>query len=213
MAKKKYYVVWEGKSCGVFDRWDECKLQIQGFPDAKYKAFESNEEAVNAFRMGYSGFYRSQGARPKQTVCLDTARGAIKKPIFPSIAVDAACSGVPGPVEYQGVDAQTGAKIFHFGPVPDGTNNIGEFLAIVHALALLKNSGSSLPIYSDSITAIAWVRRKKANTHMVVTERNAVLFDLIQRAEAWLKNNPFKNPILKWETSIWGEIPADFGRK
>ena len=44
-------------------------------------------------------------------------------------AVDAACSGNPGPMEYQCIDLQTGAQVFHYGPI-HGTNNIGEFLAI-----------------------------------------------------------------------------------
>ena len=55
-------------------------------------------------------------------------------------AVDAACSGNPGPMEYQAIDLATGAQVFHFGPM-HGTNNIGEFLAIVHALALLDRQG------------------------------------------------------------------------
>ena len=64
-------------------------------------------------------------------------------------AVDAACSGNPGPMEYRGIDLATGAVVFHYGPV-HGTNNIGEFLAIVHALALMEQKGIRKTIYSDS---------------------------------------------------------------
>jgi ribonuclease HI len=127
--------------------------------------------------------------------------------------VDAACNTVTGDMEYQGVDAKSKRLIFHQGPYRDGTNNIGEFLAIVHALAILKREKSSLPIYTDSMTAISWVRNRKANTKLAKSPENEILFDLLDRAEKWLKENIWKNPILKWETTIWGEIPADFGRK
>ena len=128
-------------------------------------------------------------------------------------AVDAACSGNPGPMEYQAIDLQTGAQVFHFGPM-QGTNNIGEFLAIVHALALCAKTGQTqLPIYSDSRNAIAWVKQRHCRTKLAPTAANAPIFDLIRRAEAWLHAHTYTNPILKWETEAWGENPADFGRK
>jgi ribonuclease HI len=131
-----------------------------------------------------------------------------------SISVDAACSGNPGTMEYQGVETNTKRRIFYQGPFREGTNNIGEFLALVHGLGYLKKHGhDSVPIFTDSITAMAWVRNKKAKTKLERTTSNAVLFDLVARAEEWLKKNTYKNPILKWETENWGENPADFGRK
>lgn len=129
-----------------------------------------------------------------------------------AIAVDAACSGNPGPMEYRGVDLRTGQQIFHYGPV-QGTNNIGEFLAIVHGLALLQQQGSNKTIYSDSISGMAWVRNRKAKTTLPMTPENAKLWDVILRAERWLKTHPYSNRIVKWDTDKWGEIPADFGRK
>lgn len=129
-----------------------------------------------------------------------------------AIAVDAACSGNPGPMEYRGVYLRTGQEIFHFGPV-QGTNNIGEFLAIVHALALLKKKGLSMTIYSDSMTAHTWVKKCKCKTTLVRNEKTEPLYQLIARAEAWLRNNTYSNAILKWQTEKWGEVPADFGRK
>lgn len=130
-----------------------------------------------------------------------------------ALAVDAACSGNPGPMEYRGVYLRTGKEIFHFGPV-HGTNNIGEFLALVHALALLKQKGlHTMPIYSDSVNAQIWVRKKKCKTTLARTPETEYLYQLIARAEAWLRNNTYQNPIIKWPTEEWGEIPADFGRK
>ena len=69
-------------------------------------------------------------------------------------AVDAACSGNPGPMEYQCIDLQTGAQVFHYGPI-HGTNNIGEFLAIVHARA--ENWLRTHPI---NIPIIKWETKK-----------------------------------------------------
>lgn len=128
-------------------------------------------------------------------------------------AVDAACSGNPGPMEYRCVDLATGAEVFHFGPV-HGTNNIGEFLAIVHALALMEREGiKGKIIYSDSRNAMLWVKKKQCKTKLARTPRTEQLYQIIARAENWLRTHQINTPILKWETQKWGEVPADFGRK
>lgn len=127
-------------------------------------------------------------------------------------AVDAACSGNPGPMEYQGIDLATGQRVFHFGPV-HGTNNIGEFLAIVHALALMERQGLKKTIYSDSYNAILWVRKRQCKTKLPLTPKTQQLFNVIARAEHWLATHTYDTPIVKWETKAWGEVPADFGRK
>ena len=128
-------------------------------------------------------------------------------------AVDAACSGNPGPMEYQAIDLQTGARVFHYGPV-HGTNNIGEFLAIVHALALAWQKGLyNKTIYSDSYNAILWVKKRQCKTKLERNAQTEQLFQIIERAQHWLLTHNFQNPIIKWETSKWGEVPADFGRK
>lgn len=148
---------------------------------------------------------KSGGSKPSS----DTLPSCV---IDNSLAVDAACSGNPGPMEYRGVHIASRQEIFHFGPMK-GTNNIGEFLAIVHGLALLKNKGFDMPIYSDSANAISWVRQKKCKTKLPRTPETEELFLLIERAEKWLQGNTYTTRILKWETKEWGEIPADFGRK
>ena len=129
-----------------------------------------------------------------------------------ALCVDAACSGNPGPMEYRGVHIPSGREEFRFGPI-QGTNNIGEFLAIVHALALMEKRRLSMPIYSDSVSGQAWVRNCKAKTTLRRTEKTAEALDLVARAETWLRTHTFRVPILKWNTEEWGEIPADFGRK
>lgn len=205
--------MWNGYATGVFDSWEECRLQVEGYPDARYKSFDSQEAAVAAYRgdpVEQLELLKSIATHRKERVNYDA---------FPEIrqdalAVDAACSKNPGPVEYQGVWVRSGERIFHAGPFAGGTNNIGEFLALVHGLALLKQQGMpNVPIYSDSRTARAWVRNGGAKTSLVPTQENADLFKMIGRATEWLRRNPVTNPILTWNTDEWGEIPADFGRK
>lgn len=208
MAKKqKYYVVWEGVKPGIYDTWQECQKQIVGHPSAKYKSFESLAEAEYASTKNYFQFVTKAVSAPNK-------KESKQNIIQDSISVDAACSGNPGLMEYQCVETVSKKPIFHQGPIKDGTNNIGEFLALVHALALLKkHKNEHTSIYTDSITAISWVKNKKAKTNLQRTTNNDIIFDLIQRGENWLQTNTFKNPILKWNTESWGEIPADFGRK
>lgn len=209
MAKKKYYVVWEGNNPGIYDSWTDCQLQIKGYPNAKYKSFKTLEEAEGAFTSSYDD-YIAFGAKPSKPKPLPTEFE--NEIVWDSIAVDAACSGNPGVMEYQGVDTKNKSQIFH-KKFSLGTNNIGEFLAIVHALAMFKQLGKDTPIYTDSKTAMSWVRKKKVNTKLARNAKTELIYQLIERAEKWLKSNTYKNELLKWNTERWGEIPADFGRK
>lgn len=205
---QKYYVVWQGHHPGVYSSWEKCLAQVKNYPNALYKSYPTKEEADDAFRSGPETITKKAPVRSR----IKTNSGT--SIIYQSISVDAACSGNPGLMEYRGVWTEDKSEIFHFGPQRDGTNNIGEFLAIVHALALLlKRNDSTTPIYTDSKTAISWVNKKKANTKLQPGKYNTELFDMIRRAEKWLKDHTWKNPILKWDTAHWGEIPADFGRK
>lgn len=209
-AKQKFYVVWQGRQAGIFRTWDEAKKQIEGYAGAKYKSFESIVEAEKAFKNKAENFIGTAPKAPKST---KPKLNLVGKPIAESMAVDAAWNTTSGDMEYQGVYFRTGALVFRQGPFADGTNNIGEFLAIVHALALLKRENNLMPIYSDSRTAIKWVKDKHAKTKLEQTPRNQPVFDLLERAEKWLRENDYLNKVLKWETEHWGENPADFGRK
>ncbi len=211
MAKKqKFYTVWKGKKPGVYLSWEECKKNIDGIKGAQYKSFSTLKEA----QVAYNGNYEDYKGHKKETKDL-TPEELLKKgnPNYHSISVDAASSGNPGIMEYQGVDTKTKKRLFKQGPFAQGTNNIGEFLAIVHGLAFLKERKSDRILYTDSRTAISWVRKKKCNSGLKQNAKNRSLFDLIARAEKWLQNNSYNTPIVKWETKAWGEIPADFNRK
>ena len=208
--KQKYYVVWKGVSPGVYTSWTDCQLQIKGYDGALFKSFETKEEAEHAFASPAHYYVGAQNSKLKTQ---NSPKSLPENFDMNCVAVDAACSGNPGPMEYRGVYLLTGQEIFHFGPV-HGTNNIGEFLAIVHALALMKQKGICMTIYSDSRNALSWVKQKKCKTKLERTPKTEELFQMIGRAENWLKTNNYSNvPILKWETEEWGEVPADFGRK
>lgn len=252
MAKKKYYVVWEGRNPGVYETWEDCQEQVEGWPGAKFKSFSSQEEAVTAFRgdgqeealfltkLALKNIENATSASAVTTIpvpatpsvsssassgAISTSPSGVKfvpKVDYASIpeinlnavAVDGACAGNPGMMEYRGVKVATGEEIFHVGPLPDGTNNIAEYLAIVHALALLfRENDSTTPIYTDSGTAVAWVRNRGCRTQMQRTEHNRPIFELIARANAWIRMHRLANPILRWNTPLWGDIPADFSRK
>lgn len=220
MAKNKYYVVWKGRNPGVYDRWEGCKQEVEGFQGALYKGFPDKASADAAFAEGFKGFENAEAAAKPNPMM------ATEKPLTPSIAVDAACSGNPGKMEYQGVFVDFGTEpvtmtqLFKSPVFENGTNNIGEFLAIVHALAWQKQKRTFYPIYSDSVNAQKWVCEKQCRTRLQPNEKNAYLFELVERAEnwlnendKWLRENALAIPVLKWKTEIWGEIPADYGRK
>ena len=208
MAKQKYYVVWKGRQRGIYNTWEACSIQVNGFVGAEYKAFDSLEAAQHALQGAYQDFVGKTNSP-----AVVQARMTLSKAVLPSISVDAACAGVPGPLEWRGVETASGRELFKAGPYPDGTNNIGEFLALVQGLIWLKQKGLSWPVYSDSKNALLWVRIKKCRTKMDHTRRNGPLFELIASAEGWLAQNSYSNKTLKWETEEWGENPADFGRK
>ncbi len=234
--KPRFYVVWKGRQPGVFNNWNDCAYSVNGFPGAKYKSFATHQEAVAAF----NDFPDRYLAKPQTNLDLKPLsdsdrsdaepkhsngqkRSSIGKtasttpstaaPLLNSIAVDAACSGNPGVMEYQGVETATGEKLFHKGPFENGTNNVGEFLALVHALAYLKQNNDDRMVYSDSRIAIGWVKKKSCRTTLKPGPGTSRLFELIRRAESWLKSNQYTTEIRKWDTANWGEIPADFGRK
>src|SRR5574341_666395 len=172
---QKYYVVWKGRAPGIYKTWAECERQIKGFPDADYK-----------------GKHISNLSQPRLI--------EIGKPILDSYAVDAACNGNPGVLEYRCVYTRTGRQAFREGPFEDGTNNVGEFLALVQALSSFKRKGIISPIYSDSETALSWLKDKRCKTKLPRTGKNEKLFRLIEQAESWLRSNSYSNKVLKWET-------------
>ena len=216
--KAKFYVVWQGREAGIYDSWAACEAQVKGVA-AKYKGFATRTEAEKAFTEDFEKYISfDRSVENEQTASI--VRGTISPEEMlqqgvklPALAVDAACSGNPGMMEFRGVIADTGTQVFHRGPYVDGTNNIGEFLALVLGLAYLKREKLNWALYSDSKTAISWVRQKQCKTKLEWSNKNQDLLFAVRAAEKWLHENTWTTVIYKWETEQWGEIPADFGRK
>lgn len=211
MAKQKYYVVWVGRKPGIYTSWAECEEQIKGYQQAKFKSYTSREEAEKAYKEGWKTHW-GQGTK-KNNKSPQLALEIADEVDYDSISVDVGTRGNPGPVEYRGVDTRTGEVIFSYGPIRKGTNNLGEFLAIVHALAYLHKQGSKKTIYTDSVNAMKWVREKKVSTTLKRDASTEEIWRLVDRALQWLHTHTYENKILKWDTKKWGEIKADYGRK
>jgi ribonuclease HI len=212
MAKQKYYVVWEGRKTGIYESWDECQKQVNGYAQAKYKSYDSLKLAEKVLKEGWQEHW-GKGKEPKSNHKQPVLFSSQEDIDYDSISVDVGTKGNPGPIEYKGVDTKTGEVIFYVGPIENGTNNLGEFIAIVHALAYLKQRESNKTIYTDSRTALSWIRNKKIRSTLIRDESTKKIWELTDRAVNWLKTNTYENKILKWNTEEWGEIKADFGRK
>lgn len=215
----KYYVVFKGHNPGVYDNWDEVNEQTKGFPGALFKGFSTSEEAAAAYR-NYTGaedrneLYKLISSAIPSKETKDSGTLSDNPEIDPDAwAVDASCLGNPGKMEYRGVEVKTGKVIFQIGPFEDTTNNIGEYLALIHAMALMTKKGEYHNIYTDSVTALSWWRNKKIKTKLQQTPRNAKVFELLARASVWANTHRFPGKVIKWQTERWGEIPADYGRK
>ena len=216
MAKQKYYVVWEGNRPGIYTSWPECQAEVAAYKDAKYKSYSTRAEAEQAYKEGWKkhwGKKESGSASAGKVKAASSTPASAGEIDYNSISVDGGTQGNPGPIEYRGVDTQTGQVLFARGPIPNGTNNLGEFLAIVHSLAYLKKLGSNKTVYRDSRTAMKWVREKKVATTLARDASTEEIWTLIDRAEHWLRTNTYTNKVLKWQTKEWGEIKADYGRK
>ncbi len=215
MAKQKYYVVWEGKTPGIYNTWNECKAQVDGVANARYKSYESLQDAETALKAGANKSWgKGKAAAKTGGKSAPKAAGAGAGEIdYDSISVDVGTRGNPGPVEYKGVDTRTGEILFYVGPIENGTNNLGEFIAIVHGLAYLKQLGSTKTIYTDSRTALSWLRNRKIASTLVRSPGTAKIWEMADRALQWVNTNTYENKVVKWNTEEWGEIRADFGRK
>jgi ribonuclease HI len=218
MGKVNFYVVWKGRETGIFESWAACEQQVKGVA-AQYKGFATREEAEKALAEGAEKYIAPRSSVNRQEYNAISVKDLSPTEmqqhgvLLPALAVDAACSGNPGKLEFRGVVADTGTQVFHRGPYVGGTNNIGEFLAIVLGLAYLQKHHLPWVLYSDSKTAIAWIKQKKCKTQLEWNAENQELLLAVRAAEKWLSEHTWTTPIYKWDTEHWGEIPADFGRK
>lgn len=180
-----WYVVKRGRIPGIYTDWDSCEKQIKGFSNAKFKKFNVESEARSYFEKDSSITVE----RPTE-----------------GMAVDAAFSMKKDIGEYQIYDLVKKEIVYRSREYKNVTVNIMEFLAICKSLELFPYED----IYSDSATAITWVEKQKINSNKPLDSEVQKEIDL---ALFTLKSNILGNKIIKWDTHIFGDIPADFGRK
>ena len=217
----KYYAVFRGRIPGVYDNWDDALEQVESFPGALYKGYKTSAEASEAFRKSENAVDSAElrnlllkaSEKRNTEIHIEAMEGYPPEVDLEAWAVDASCLKNPGTMEYRGVELKSGKELFRVGPFEQGTNNIGEFLAIVHAMALMYRNGEYHNIYSDSKTGMSWVKNKCIKTNLKPSDANKKIFELMARGLAWLQTHTFPAKVMKWETEKWGEIPADFGRK
>jgi ribonuclease HI len=207
MAIKKFYVVWEGVIEGIFTEWVQCQQAIKGFSNPKYKAYKSLTEAQKAFAEGYEKHWGKGDAARKFYTSEEIE--LIGKPIIPSVYLFASMDRETGMMTYEGIDTASAEVLFRQGPFEDCDQHVGGFLSIVHALAFLKQQGSTIPVYTRVQSARKWViLERKYSGHLEPTDKNKKVFELITRANKWLASHEFENQVLLWNKRAWGH-PGD----
>jgi len=137
--------------------------------------------------------------------------------------VDGSTRGNPGPSEYRAMNLATGEVVFHC-KIGIATNNITEFIALAHCVLYCIQNDLTTEIYTDSQTALSWLRKKSTNSSLPNNEKTAIARDYMNRIIAKLKDvniiydgidTKVNDNIIvsKWYSSEYGEIPADFGYK
>lgn len=190
----KYYAVKSGRVPGIYNSWEDCKEQTDKYKGAIFKSFSDPAEA-NEFMFGNE---KSD----------DSIRYEIE-----SINCDGSYSSSTGIMEFNVKDTKTGELLINKSYF-SGTNNLAEFLAVVNAIEYLKqNNLRKKIIYTDSVTAMAWVRDKTVNTNFDTTLDFNLENDIKEALEYLQKEPSYNYTIKKWDTINWGEIPSDFGRK
>jgi ribonuclease HI len=136
------------------------------------------------------------------------------KPPAVGLCVDAAWNPKKRAMEYRGVWLHDQTVAFEVGPLKSGSNNLGEFLAIVHGLRYLKSKGIDCPMHSDSRTAMKWLQKRHVRCSAAIQGNlTPKMYVRLTRALQWLNRNEPSIAVVKWDTGLWGEIPADYGRK
>jgi ribonuclease HI len=209
--KKKFYIVWNGSRPGVYSTWSECEGVTKGVKGAKFKSFPTRVAAERAFRDGATAHWGKGKTKTKKST---VRKASVGEPIPGSLCVDAAWNSVTKVMEYRGVWLDDGSVVFAEGPFEAATNNIGEFLAVVQALEYLSDRDSEAAVYTDSKTAMSWVRKRLVRSESIQLGKTSKEIEhMVEAALKWMKGNPQRSRVLKWETQVWGDVPADYGRK
>lgn len=201
MKNNKYYVVWKGINTGVYDNWNDCKKQVNGFSGALHKSFESLDEAEKAFE--------EYSESPNSTsTSIPPSPYSIK-----SFIVNGNCQDTFGEISYRWKISGSTSNAKEINLAMIGTKNIADFIAIVYLIKLSQKVKLNLPIYTNSKTAKNWILNKKCNHHLFVSKKTEAVLAVIKETEDWLSNNAVENEILFWDSVAWGKFPLVNRRK
>lgn len=213
MSKNKFYVVWKGRETGVFTDWTEVSKLIKGFRNAEYKGFANKESAELEFQLG-SPSGRSKINEVKVSEKPEGASSKTKAPDYECLTVDGSYLGSKNMMQYRCVWNASGEEVFGTKPILGGNQNIAEFLALVGAMKYrVVTKQYDLHIYSDSKTALSWVRNKKIKSTYDLGQLDEIVQNRIYGALEFISKSGVAKNLFKWESALWGEIPADYGRK
>jgi ribonuclease HI len=166
---KKYYVVWKGRTTGIFTDWNSCKNQVDKFPGAKYKSFKTRGEAEAAFknRSASTSPSKKSVVKLKNSISRNSIgtlsnEQVLEIPVHTKIFTDGACDPNPG-------EAGSGIAIYRSSLIselwyglynPLGTNNTAELNALYQALSICKtelSTGATVSVFCDSKYSIQCV--------------------------------------------------------
>jgi len=199
---QSYYVVWQGHAPGIYQKWPDCRKQIENYPEPRYKKFESLDEANHAYRKGIE-HYRKRKSGPQKM--------SRRAPKFrrDSLLVHTKVQGES--MQINATYLKNNQKIF-FVDFQRGNPEIGQFLATVKALKLLRKRSPTMPVYVPSLKVLNAINHKflydpylgQRHIHDPWHEK---LRECMFAAINWLKRNDYQNPVLHWNSTYWGEPP------
>lgn len=156
---KKVYAVRRGRQTGIFNTWNDCKKQVENFPQARFKGFLDVNEAMrwlNAEESELPNFY-SQTVKEKLANSTKKKSESWEQQEITGeadyvIYTDGSCLRNPdGPGGWAAVimNQATGEKSELSDGNPSTTNNRMELTAAMKALEFA-DKGSIVDLYTDS---------------------------------------------------------------
>ncbi len=158
MAKKKFYAVAVGRSCGIFMDWTTAEKQVKGFAGAKFKSFPTEKEArvwlEDPVYTKTTSQSTSSGKKVAKPASLATA-----DPEKIVVYTDGGSINNPGPGGYGVVIVQDGEIRQLSGGFRHTTNNRMEMMAAIVALTELQGQVKQIDLYSDSSYLVNGMRK------------------------------------------------------
>jgi ribonuclease HI len=191
MAKQKYYAVAVGRRPGIYTQWfgdAGAQIQVAGFQGARYKGFQTREEAQGFIRDWHSG--EKMSVNPSRKTSTRSAATPIVKPMVTLagrivVYTDGSSLGNPGPGGYGVVISSSEGNRELSGGFRQTTNNRMELMACIVGLEQLETS-SAVALYSDSRYVVdgitkGWAKKWRRNDWRKSTGDKALNVDLWER--------------------------------